>query len=161
MIVPEAKRACPEPPTATLIPEGLDVTRSPLRPLAVTVNATFVTGGGGGTAGLTVNGVSTVRPPAVAKMVNPVDWVTEAVGTEKETLVSPAGTVTLAGTVAIGLLVESAAVNPPAGAGLDTARIASVAVPPVTTFGNIPMLSKTAGGGGGNTVTETDFDELL
>ncbi len=38
MDVPVAKDADPVLPTATLIPAGLDVTRSPLRPLAVTVS---------------------------------------------------------------------------------------------------------------------------
>jgi len=36
--VPTANAADPEPPTATLIPAGLEVTRSPLRPVAVTVS---------------------------------------------------------------------------------------------------------------------------
>jgi hypothetical protein len=35
--VPVAKDAEPLPPVATLIPAGLEVTRSPLRPVAVTV----------------------------------------------------------------------------------------------------------------------------
>ena len=38
MDVPVANDADPVLPTATLIPAGLDVTRSPLRPLAVTVS---------------------------------------------------------------------------------------------------------------------------
>lgn len=162
MLVPGANSACIEPPTATLIPDGLDVTRSPLRPLAVTVRATFVGGGGGGgTAGFTHKGVSTVRPPAVAKIVIPVDCVTVATGTVNAMFVSPAGTVIVAGTVAIGLLLDSDAVNPPAGAGLDTARIAIVEVPPVTTFGNMPMLNSAAGGGGGSTPIETVREEPL
>jgi hypothetical protein len=40
--VPVAKAAEPLLPTLTLIPAGLDVTRSPLRPLAVTVKVAFV-----------------------------------------------------------------------------------------------------------------------
>ena len=36
--VPVAKEADPELPTATLIPAGLELTRSPLRPVAVTVS---------------------------------------------------------------------------------------------------------------------------
>ena len=36
--VPVANEADPELPTATLIPAGLDETRSPLRPVAVTVS---------------------------------------------------------------------------------------------------------------------------
>jgi hypothetical protein len=158
-LVPVAKEACPELPTATFIPVGLEVTRSPLRPLTVTDKVAFE--GGGGAAGFTVRGASCVMPPAVAKIVRPVDCVTAAVGTENDTLVWPTGTVTLAGTVAIGLLLDRVAVNPPAGAGLVTARIASVAVPPVTTLGNSPMLCNCAGGGTGNTVTVAALDELL
>ena len=37
--VPTANVAEPVPPTATLMPAGLEVTRSPLRPVAVTVSA--------------------------------------------------------------------------------------------------------------------------
>jgi len=36
--VPVVKIAEPELPTATLIPAGVDVTRSPVRPVAVTVS---------------------------------------------------------------------------------------------------------------------------
>jgi hypothetical protein len=36
--VPVVNGADPEPPTATLMPAGLEVTRSPLRPLAETVS---------------------------------------------------------------------------------------------------------------------------
>jgi hypothetical protein len=40
--VPVANDAEPLLPTLTLMPAGLDVTRSPLRPLAVTVTVAFV-----------------------------------------------------------------------------------------------------------------------
>jgi hypothetical protein len=43
--VPVAKEADPVLPTLTLMPAGLDVTRSPLRPVAVTVRTAFVVGG--------------------------------------------------------------------------------------------------------------------
>jgi len=39
MDVPVVNDALPELPTATLIPDGLEVTRSPLLPVAVTVSA--------------------------------------------------------------------------------------------------------------------------
>ena len=39
-LVPLAKLADPLEPVLTLMPDGEDVTRSPLRPEAVTVNAT-------------------------------------------------------------------------------------------------------------------------
>jgi hypothetical protein len=83
--VPAANDACPELPTATLIPAGLDATLCPLRPVAETVRVTV--GGGGGAAGFTNRGASSVRPPAIAKTVSPVCAVTTAVGTEKLTLV--------------------------------------------------------------------------
>ena len=38
--VPVTNEAVPEAPTATLIPDGLDVTRCPLRPVALTVRGT-------------------------------------------------------------------------------------------------------------------------
>jgi hypothetical protein len=50
--VPAANEAEPLLPTATLMPVGVDVTRSPLRPLAVTVSVAFC--GGGGAGGATV-----------------------------------------------------------------------------------------------------------
>ena len=58
-----AKLADPVLPTATLIPAGVDVTRSPLRPVAVTVSVAFEGGGGGGgDDGDTINEVET-HPP--------------------------------------------------------------------------------------------------
>ena len=46
--VPVANGADPVVPTLTLMPEGVDVKRSPLRPLATTVNVAVPVGGGGG-----------------------------------------------------------------------------------------------------------------
>ena len=83
--VPDENDACMVLPTATLIPAGLEVTRWPLRPVAVTVRA--ADGGGGGAAGFTNRGASCCRPPAAAKTVSPVCVETTAVGTEKDTLV--------------------------------------------------------------------------
>jgi hypothetical protein len=50
MDVPFANAEDPVLPTETLIPPGLDVTRSPLRPLADTVSVDEPAGGGGGGA---------------------------------------------------------------------------------------------------------------
>ena len=55
--VPVENDADPLLPTATLIPAGLDVTRSPLRPLAVTVNVAAADGG------FTVSVAVRVAPP--------------------------------------------------------------------------------------------------
>ena len=63
--VPAANDAEPLLPTATLIPAGADVTRSPLRPVAVTVSVADWGGGGGGgggAAGDTVTGAVLVVP---------------------------------------------------------------------------------------------------
>ena len=49
--VPVANDAEPLLPVETLMPAGLDVIRSPLRPLAVTVSVAFCGGGGGGADG--------------------------------------------------------------------------------------------------------------
>jgi hypothetical protein len=48
--VPELNDADPVLPTLTLIPAGLDVTPSPLRPVAVTVSVTVCPGAGAGVA---------------------------------------------------------------------------------------------------------------
>jgi hypothetical protein len=45
-LVPDVNEAEPLLPTATLMPAGVDVMRSPLRPVAVTVSATVCDGGG-------------------------------------------------------------------------------------------------------------------
>jgi hypothetical protein len=113
--VPVANVADPVPPTVTLIPAGLDVTRSPLRPVAVTVSVTVVVGGG---TGVTVRDAVRVTPALAAVIVTGVDAVTEADETVKAALVAPAATVTLAGTVAAVLLLERFTSAPPAGAAL-------------------------------------------
>jgi hypothetical protein len=90
--VPVANGADPVLPTLTLIPAGLDVTRSPLRPVAVTVSVTFVVGG------VTVRVAVRVAPPPVPVIVTAVELVTELVVTVKLALVAPEATITLPGT---------------------------------------------------------------
>jgi hypothetical protein len=58
--VPIGNEAEPLPPVVTLMPVGLDATRSPLRPVTFTVSVAF---SGGGGAGETVRVVVTVAPP--------------------------------------------------------------------------------------------------
>ena len=59
---PTVNEADPLLPVATLMPAGLEVMRSPLRPVAVTVNVAPVGGGGGGAAGVTVRSTVRVMP---------------------------------------------------------------------------------------------------
>src|SRR4051812_8099861 len=144
-----------ELPTGTLIPAGLEVTRSPLRPLAETVNVTVE--GGGGAGGFTVKVPIAWRPPAVAKTERAVDVVTGDVGTEKLNVCSPAGTVTLGGGLAAALFEVRFTMNPPAGAGFVRPMMPVVGSPPVTLFGKKPRLESAAGPGGGVSVTVADF----
>ena len=57
MTVPLVKLPEPVVPTGTLIPAGLDVMHSPLRPVAVTVSVTAAP------AGFTVSAAERVAPP--------------------------------------------------------------------------------------------------
>jgi len=131
--VPAANDAEPVLPTATLMPAGFDVTRSPLRPVAVTVNATVVPGAGGG---VTVSSDDFVAPPNAPVIVAVVDALTAVVATLNAALVAPAATVMLAGTAATdGLLLERVTDAPPAGAALDNFAVPCTAFPPTTVVG--------------------------
>jgi len=61
--------------------------------------------------------------------------VTDVVPTVKVALVAPAATVTLAGTVAAALLLESATAAPPAGAGAVKLIVPVEELPPPTLAG--------------------------
>src|ERR687887_701956 len=65
-------------------------------------------------------------------------------------LVAPAATVTLAGTDAAGLLLESATCAPPEGAGPFSVTVPELGLPPVTLAGLMPSEEIT----GGSTVSE-------
>jgi hypothetical protein len=82
--VPAANDAEPLLPTATLIPAGLDVMRSPLRPVAVTVKAAVWP-----PAGMTVSPAVRVTPAALAVIVTGVDAPTLVVVTVNSALVAP------------------------------------------------------------------------
>src|SRR5919198_2330643 len=61
-------------------------------------------------------------------------------------LVAPAATVTVAGTEAAGLLLESATCAPPAGAGPFSVTVPELGLPPVTLAGLMPSEEITGGG---------------
>jgi hypothetical protein len=143
----EANGAVPLLPTVTLIPAGLETTRSPLRPVAVTVNVTFVPGG------FTVSAADLVTPPKIAEIVAEVTAVTALVLAVKAALVAPAGTVTLPGTLAAAELLDNATSDPPTGAALVNVTVACEAAPPVTLVGFSTNALRLAGGGTGVTVS--------
>jgi hypothetical protein len=129
--VPLANGADPVLPTATLMPAGLEVIRSPLRPVAVTVTVTVPVCA----CGVTVSVVVRVTPPALAVMVTAVDAATAVVVIAKVALVAPCATVALAGTVAAPLLSASVTVNPPAGAAAVKVTRPCAELPPTTDVG--------------------------
>jgi hypothetical protein len=137
--VPVANEADPVLPTATLIPAGLDVTRSPLRPVTVAVNVAVPPGGGG--CGVTVRVAVLVTPPKLAVIVTGVEAITDFDVAVKVALVAPAETVTLAGTVAAELLLlESVTTAPPEAAATVRVTVSCEVLPPTTDGG----LSETA-----------------
>jgi len=71
--------------------------------------------------------------------------------TLKVALVAPAGTITLEGTLAALLLLESATWAPPAGAGPLSVTVPVEGVPPITPVG-LSVSEETVGRGGGVTV---------
>ena len=75
-------------------------------------------------------------------------------------LVAPAATVTLNGTIAAAvLLVESATVAPPAGAGPLNVTVPVEGVPPMTLVG-FSVSEETVGGGGGAGVTVSEAERV-
>jgi hypothetical protein len=88
-------------------------------------------------AGVTVSVADTVSAGPVAEMSVVVEAVTTFEVTEKVALVDPAGTTTVAGTVATVVLLEARVmVSPPAGAGALSFREARDDLPPVTEAGD-------------------------
>lgn len=94
-----------------------------------------------------------VLPPYEAEIVTEVEKRTIDVFTVKVALVAPAGTVTLAGTLAVpGLLLESMIWAPPAGAGPLSFTVPVEELPPVTLEG-LSVSEERVGSGEGVTVS--------
>src|SRR5215211_2084202 len=148
IVVPVASDADPVLPTATLMPAGFEVTRSPPRPVAVTVSVA-VCGGG-----FTVRVAARVTPPALAVIVTGVDAVTALVAIANVALVAPCATDTPAGTVAAAvLLLDRDTAKPPAGAADVSVTLACDEAPPVTLAGFTATDESDAGADGGVTVS--------
>jgi hypothetical protein len=148
IVVPVANEAEPLLPTLTLMPAGFEVTRSPPRPVAVTVSVAACGGG------VTVRVAVRVMPPALAVIVTGVDVVTALVGIAKVALVVPCATETLAGTVAAAvLLLDSDTTRPPVGAAEVRVTVPCEEVPPVTLAGFTDTAESDAGAAGGETVS--------
>jgi hypothetical protein len=88
--VPGASCVDPVLPVATLKPAGFEITRSPLRPPAVTASDMVV----GATKGFRVNVAERVTPPPETEMVARVCVVTAAVLMKNPPVVLPAGIIT-------------------------------------------------------------------
>ena len=142
ILVPIGKAVEPVLPTATLMPAGLEVTRSPPRPVAVTVSVAFWPGG------VTVSVAVRVTPPALAVIVTGVDAVTALVVTVKPAFVAPWATETLPGTLAVaGFELDSVTGKPPTGAAAVSVTVPCAAVPPVTEAGFTDSADNAAGAG--------------
>ena len=98
--------------------------------------------------------------PAVAVIVTTVFLLTAVVFTLKPIDELPAGTFTVAGTVALlGLLLNILTSKPPVGAGPVSATVAIEATPPRTVVGLSVKADNAAaaGGAGGFTVSAADL----
>src|SRR5262245_55462899 len=145
--VPTGNGAEPVLPTATFTPAGVEVTRSPPRPVAVTLSVTVCAGG------VTVSTAVRVTLPALAVMVTAVDAVTVLVVMANVADVDPGATDRLGGTVADVLLLESVTASPPAGAAEFNVTVPCELPPPTTLAGLTETAESAAGGGGGVTVS--------
>ncbi|MEO8586712.1 MAG: hypothetical protein ABI584_11165, partial [Acidobacteriota bacterium] len=95
-------------------------------------------------AGLIVRAAVFVTPAAVVVIVAVVTTPTAVVDTMKVAVVPPA-TVTLAGTVAAALSLDTPRTKPPGGAGLDRTAVSIDDVPPFNTVGLSETLERTGG----------------
>ncbi len=160
--VPVVNEAVCELPVVTLMPAGLDVTLSPLRPLADTVRAAVCAGGGGGAAAVTVTVAVRVTPFNVAVMVAVVSADTLVVFTVKPRAVVPDATVTLDGMLTTaGLLLESETTASVSAAAVSITK-AEVGEPPATLDGlAVTLWRLKAGAPAGVTVSVAERLEPL
>ena len=148
--VPVVNDAEPVLPTATLIPAGLEVMRSPLRPVAVTDSVAVCAGGGGG---FTVSVAVALAPPKAPPTVTGVAAVTPVVVIPKFALVAPGATVTLGGTPAtVVLLLDSVTMAPPVPAAAVKVTVPVLPAPPTTLVGLTVSVDKVGAAGTGFTV---------
>jgi hypothetical protein len=129
------------------MPAGFDVTRSPLRPVAETVNVAVPPPPA---AGFTVSVPVRVTPPKAPEMATDADAVTVLDVTVNVPLAAPAAIVMLGGTVAaLVLLLESVTTAPPDGAAAVSVAVpVAFALPPVTLVGEIETDDSVIVGGG-------------
>ena len=153
--VPTGNDADPLLPVVTLTPVGVEVTRSPLRPLAVTVSVADCGGGGGGEAELTVRVAVFVTPFNAAERVTGVSALTADVVMAKTALCEPAGTVTLGGTEATAPFALDTATATSAVAAADSTTAPWALDPPVTLAGLTARLVSVAPADGEFGVTVT------
>jgi hypothetical protein len=138
--VPVLKDAEPVLPTFTLMPTGFEVTRSPLRPDAVTVNVAGCDGG------VTVKAAVFVMPSYAAEIVTDVGAATLDVPVVNVALVMPAPIVTLAGTAAAAvLLLDNETSAPPFGAAPAKVTVPVELAPPTTVAGFIDTADRVGG----------------
>jgi hypothetical protein len=98
-----------------------------------------------------------VTPPADAEIVTEVELLTLLVETVKVALVAPAGTVTLAGTVATPvLLLASVTSVPPDGATPLSVTVPCEVLPPLTEVALSAKEARGTGAGAGFTVNVAD-----
>lgn len=91
--VPVVNEADPVVPTATLSPEGAELTDSPLRPLAVSVSVAVPVGGGGEELdAVTSSDADFTTPPPETEIVTSVSVETDDVKMLKPPRVVPPGT---------------------------------------------------------------------